>query len=47
MHLNNWFSFKYEALYFYNVYGKRQIQRWRMATVIGIFENQYKNKKNP
>ena len=45
MHLNNWYDFKYEALYFYNVYGERQIQKGRMATVIGIFENQYKNKK--
>ena len=45
MHLNNWYDFKYEALYFYNVYGKRQIQKGRMATVIGIFENQFKNKK--
>ena len=43
MHLNNWYDFKYEALYFYNVYGKRQIETGEMATVIGIFENQYKN----
>ncbi len=45
MQLNKWYSFKYEALYFYNVYGSRQIQKGRMATVIGIFENQFKNKK--
>ncbi len=45
MHLKKWYGFKYEALYFYNVYGKRQIQKGRMATVIGIFENQLKNKK--
>ena len=32
-------------IYFYNVYGPRQIKSGKMATVIGIFENQYKNKK--
>ena len=45
MQLKNWYNFKYEALYFYNVYGNRQIQKGRMATVIGIFENQFKNKE--
>ena len=43
--LKNWFNFKYEILYFYNVYGPRQISIGNMATVIGIFENQYKNNK--
>ena len=43
--LKNWFNFKYEILYFYNVYGPKQISVGPMATVIGIFENQYKNKK--
>ena len=43
--LKNWFSFKYEILYFYNVYGPKQISVGHMATVIGIFENQYKNSK--
>ena len=33
---------KYEIIYFYNVYGPRQISIGKMATVIGIFENQYK-----
>ena len=36
---------KYEIIYFYNVYGKRQITTGDMATVIGIFENQYLNNK--
>ena len=40
-----WFDFKYEAIFFYNVYGLRQIKVGDMATVIGIFENQYLNKK--
>ena len=43
--LKKWFNFKYEVVYFYNVYGPRQISKGDMATVIGIFENQYKMKK--
>ena len=42
--LKKWFNFKFEIIYFYNVYGKRQIQVGEMATVIGIFQNQFKNK---
>lgn len=42
--LKNWFNFKYEAIYFYNVYGKNQISKGNMATIIGIFEEQYKKK---
>ena len=43
--LNKWFNFKYEVLFFYNVYGPRQISKGDMATVIGIFENQYSKNK--
>ena len=43
--LKNWFDFKYEILYFYNVYGPKQISKGNMATVIGIFEDQYRNNK--
>ena len=43
--LKKWFGFKYEVIYFYNVYGPRQISTGKMSTVIGIFENAYKNKK--
>jgi UDP-glucose 4-epimerase len=43
--LKKWFNFKYEVVYFYNVYGPRQIKRGAMATVIGIFEDQYYNNK--
>ena len=43
--LKKWFKFKYEIVYFYNVYGIRQISTGPMATVIGIFEHKYKNKK--
>ncbi len=45
MHLKKWFGLSYEALYFYNVYGPRQIKIGSMSTVIGIFENQYENNK--
>ena len=44
--LKKWFNFKYEVIYFYNVYGPHQIYKGRMATVIGIFENHFKNKKS-
>ena len=43
--LKKWFGFKYEVVYFYNVYGPRQISSGKMSTVIGIFENAFKNKK--
>ena len=43
--LKKWFDFKYEIIYFYNVYGPRQIKKGKMATVIGIFEDQCQNKK--
>ena len=42
--LKKWFKFKYEVIYFYNVYGPRQIQTGEMSTVIGIFENCYLKK---
>ncbi len=43
--LNNWFGFKYEVIYFYNVYGPGQICTGDMATVIGIFQDLYKKGK--
>jgi UDP-glucose 4-epimerase len=43
--LKRWFNFKYEVVYFYNVYGPRQICKGDMATVVGIFEEYFKNKK--
>ncbi len=43
--LKTWFNFKFEVIYFYNVYGPGQISTGQMATVIGIFEDQFlKNK---
>ena len=43
--LKKWFKFKYEIVYFYNVYGSQQIAKGSMATVIGIFADCYKKKK--
>jgi UDP-glucose 4-epimerase len=43
--LKKWFNFRYEIIYFYNVYGERQICKGDMATVIGIFENYFKQGK--
>ena len=44
--LREWFNFKFEVIYFYNVYGPGQIKVGDMATVVGIFEDQY-NKNKP
>ncbi len=43
--LKKWFNFKYEVIYFYNVYGPHQICKGQMSTVIGIFEDHYKRRK--
>ena len=43
--LKRWFNFRYEVIFFYNVYGPRQIKAGDMATVIGIFEEKYLKKK--
>ena len=39
--LKKWFNFKYNVIFFYNVYGPKQISQGKMATVIGIFEDNY------
>jgi len=43
--LKKWFNFRYEVIYFYNVYGERQICKGDMATVVGIFQDHFKKKK--
>ncbi len=43
--LKKWFNFRYEVIYFYNVYGERQICKGGMATVVGIFEDHFKRGK--
>ena len=44
--LKRWFKFRYEVIYFYNVYGPHQISQGEMSTVIGIFEDHYKKRKS-
>jgi len=43
--LKRWFNFQYEVVYFYNVYGERQICKGEMATVVGIFEDHFLSGK--
>jgi UDP-glucose 4-epimerase len=43
--LRKWFGFRYEVIYFYNVYGEKQICKGDMATVVGIFEDHFKRGK--
>ena len=43
--LKKWFNFRYEVIYFYNVYGDKQICKGDMATVVGIFEDHFKRGK--
>lgn len=40
---DKWYGLNYEIVYFYNVYGPGQIEEGDYATVIGIFERQYRN----
>ena len=42
---SHWYGLKHEICYFYNVYGKNHISEGDYATVIGIFERQYKKGK--
>jgi len=42
---NEWFGLNYIITYFYNVYGPNQIKKHFMSAVIGIFEQQYIEKK--
>ena len=44
--LKKWFNFRYEVVYFYNVYGEKQICKGDMATVVGIFEDHFIRGKN-
>jgi len=44
--LKKWFNFKFEIIYFYNVYGPKQISTGKMATVIGIFEENFLKGKS-
>ena len=46
MNLNKWYDLRYEIIYFYNVYGPRQITNSKMSAVISIFCEQYLNNNS-
>ncbi len=39
----NWFGISYAVVYFYNVYGGREISSGKYATLIALFVEKYKN----
>jgi len=41
---SKWYNLNYSLCYFFNVYGKKQISSGLMASVIGVFESQFKKK---
>ena len=41
-----WFGLDYEITYFFNVYGKNHIKHGKYATVVAIFEEQFKHNKS-
>ena len=48
INLRKWYGLNYSVIYFYNVYGDRQIKNHHMSAVVGIFETKYiQNKKLP
>lgn len=42
---NYWYGLSFEICYFFNVYGPRQIYDGNYATVVAIFERQFRKKK--
>ena len=45
MNYGTWFNVPYAITYFYNVYGDREIETGKYATLIALFKNKMKNKK--
>ena len=45
MNYGEWFNIPYAITYFYNVYGKREIQTGQYATLIALFSNNLKNNQ--
>jgi len=41
----NWFNVPYAITYFYNVYGEREIQTGKYATLIALFKEKMKNNE--
>ena len=45
MNYGNWFNVPYAITYFYNVYGEREIQTGKYATLIALLKEKIKNKE--
>jgi UDP-glucose 4-epimerase len=45
MNYGLWFNIKYAVVYFYNVYGNREISQGKYATLIGLFKEKIKNNE--
>ena len=45
MNYGNWFNVPYVITYFYNVYGEREIQTGKYATLVALFKEKIKNKE--
>jgi UDP-glucose 4-epimerase len=45
MNYGNWFNVPYAITYFYNVYGPREIQMGKYATLIALFKEKMKNNE--
>jgi len=45
MNYGNWYNVPYAITYFYNVYGPREIQSGKYATLIGLFKEKIKNNE--
>jgi len=46
MNYGNWFNVPYVITYFYNVYGEREIETGRYATLIALFKDKVNNKES-
>ena len=46
MNYGNWFNVPYAITYFYNVYGNREIQTGKYATLIALFKEKMKNNES-
>ncbi len=46
MNYGNWFDVQYAITYFYNVYGPREIQTGKYATLIALFKDKMKNNES-
>jgi UDP-glucose 4-epimerase len=46
MNYNAWFNVPFAITYFYNVYGEREIQTGKYATLIALFKEKKKNGEN-